>query len=267
MIAPFELDWMGGVAEAHFRRRRPLIDEMPWGTLHASDYPAGAVEYARKSWAEGAYQEYCTAAAFAELLRALLEVRAPVDLIGMAGEFIADEMLHTELNARMAMELGGAPPLVVDFDALTPPVTPGLDAFGRANELAIKYCCVGETLSVPILSGTMRAATHPLTRAVLTRIVQDEPAHARLGWLYLEWAHEQLDDAERERLGRVVADTIARYAPLWSEPATATGAHGGALGWMPPADYDAVARRAVAEDIVGPLARLGISVPGATMTG
>lgn len=262
MIAPFELEWLGGASERYFRRRRPGADDLPWESLDPAEYPPALVESARASWTEGAYNEYCSAAAFAELLGALLAARAPIDLVGMAGEFIADEMLHVELNARMAMVLGGGAPLQVDFGRLTPRVTPRLPAFQRANELVVRVCCVGEALSVPLLAGSMKAASHPLTRAVLTRIVRDEPPHARLGWLYLEWAQDRLDRAERRRLGRVATEALAAFTTDWERldrsgqavPLEAVRA----LGWMEASAYASVARQAALEEVVVPLRRFGI---------
>jgi hypothetical protein len=263
----FELELLGGPAERSWRRLRPGVEELPWSSLDARDYPAELCALARRSWTEGAFREYCTAAAFAALLRAMLEARAPLDLVGMAGDFVADEMLHAELNARMAMRLGGAAPFQVDFDALVPKVAGG-DARLGAVELGVRVCCVGEALSVPMLAGTMRAAEHPLTRSVLERIVRDEPAHAELGWRLLEWADGWLDDGQRAHLGRVARDALAESVPAPS----ASRAEGGvtsegwrvsdvhALGWMEASDYGALAATVVQHDIVEPLERFGIAM-------
>ncbi len=42
----FELDWQGGTAERYFRRARPGIDELPWGTLSPAGYSPELVEAA-----------------------------------------------------------------------------------------------------------------------------------------------------------------------------------------------------------------------------
>ena len=265
MIERFELSWAGGPAERHVRRRRPGVDELPWGTLHPASYPPELVERARLSWTEGAFNEYCSAAAFAELTAALLAANAPIDLVGMAGDFAADEMVHVELNARVAMELGGGAPVSVDFGALTKRPRKRLSPLQRASEICVRTCCVGEAFSVPMLVGTWRSAGHPLTRAVLERIVKDEAPHARLGWLYLEWAAPRLDDRERARLARVAEEALAEYAPYWRGLSSMTNdgiAMGDvhALGWMEANAYAALARTAVRDDIVTPLGRQGISL-------
>jgi hypothetical protein len=273
---PFELEWLGGPAERHFRRGRPGIDDLPWDTLRPGDYPPELVDRARVSWTEGAFNEYSTAAAFTYLLRCMLEANAPIDLVGMAGEFIADEMLHVELNARLAMELGGGAPYLVDFDNLTPRLDADLDATQRTNELMIRICCVGETFSIPMLSGSMRAATHPLTHAVLQRIVQDEAPHGRLGWLWLEHIGPSLDDVERARLARVATDSLRQFESFWKLPASTASngvtsegfqlAHVHDLGWMEAQHYASEARTAVSDKIVAPLAHYGIELDAAQVT-
>jgi hypothetical protein len=258
----FELDWMGGAAAAHVRRRRPGIDDLPWGTLDAAAYPEALVDRARLSWTEGAFSEYCTAAAFAELVRALLAVAAPIDLVGMAADFVADELLHVELNARMAAELGGGAPYLVELDKLAPVTDPLLTPLQRASELAVRISCVGEAFSAPLLIATTRAAAHPLTRAVLARIARDEPPHARIGLLYLAWAGDRLDDAERQRLAAVALDELGACASAWRGlPDNAVRLSDiNALGWMESGAYARAARRAVRTRVVAPLAAAGIPI-------
>jgi hypothetical protein len=271
MGEPFDLEWLGGVTERHFRKIRPGVDEMPWGTLDAKRYPTALVDRARISWTEAAYNEYCTAAAFAALLEALLQAKAPIDLVGMASDFVADEVLHVELTSRIAMELGGGAPYVIDFEHLRRQPKPELSARQRANELVVHVCCVGEAFSLPMLASAYSSATHALTRAVLQRIVADEAPHGRLGWAYLEWAQDELDDAERARLAEVAIETIAQLAPLWQrlssrvvDGVTTEGyliEHVRELGWTESSQYAVRARKAIAEDVAAPLAKFGIVLP------
>lgn len=271
----FELEWSGGAPERLFRRRRDTRD-LPWETLDPREFPPALVARARASWTEGAFSEYCSAAAFADVQKALLEVGAPIDLIGAAGEFVADEMLHVELNARVVMALGGAPPVRVDLEAMTPRPTPGLDPLQRACDVVVRTCCVGEALSVPLIGGTRVAAKQTLVGAVLERVVHDEGPHAALGGWFLEWAHERLDDAERARLAFVALDALRLAAAPWREQGAPSPdgvvtdegylvADVNALGWMESGEYLRVARRAVRERVVEPLARFGIELPPAAV--
>src|SRR5262249_17464725 len=145
----------------------------------------------------------------------MLAAKAPIDLVGMASDFIADEILHVELTSRIAMELDGGAPIEVDFETLGPAPPSHATPLQRASDLAIRLCCVSEAFSLPMLAGVMRSAAHPLTHAVLEVIVRDEAPHGRLGWLYLDWVAERMDDAERKRLAAAALETLRTLSPVW----------------------------------------------------
>lgn len=260
MSAIFELGWLGGAAEGHFRRKRPEALDMPWGTLDPRAYPSDLVDAARMAWTQGAFSEYATGAALSVLMAALLRARAPVDLVGMAGDFVCDEMLHAELNARMAMELGGGAPCVADLDAMVPGVD-AKDPLLSATELAVRLCCVSEAVSSPLLAATAAAATHPLVRAVLMQIAKDEPPHALLGWLVLEWASPRLDDRARRHLARAataqLTELCADFPPSPPHPSPDAVTD---LGWLPVERYLPLAEEVIDRDVVARLADYGIEV-------
>jgi len=193
----FELELLGGKYEQRYRRQRPEVEALPWGTIRREDYPAEIVEAARTSWTGSAFQEYRTAVAVTQTLKCLLEARAPLDLIAMASRFPLDEVVHVELCARMAMELGGAVEIVHDPDALVALPREDLDPVLRCADLVVRFFCVGEAISIPMLRGTWHAATRPLARGVLGIIVRDEAAHGTFGFTYLDWALPLLPDSAR----------------------------------------------------------------------
>jgi hypothetical protein len=263
---PFELEWMGGAAEHYFRKARPAIDDLPWGTLHTSEFAPLAVDQARSSWTEVAINEYRAVAAFSELLRALVDVRPPLDLLGMTSDFLADECSHTELASRMAMELGGGAPREVDFDRFT--VRPrGLTPMQKANELVLRLACVSEAFSGGTATVSYASTTHPLPHAVYETILRDEAHHRRLGGLYFEWALARIDDAELQRLGRVLHESLSAFAPFWKSRSARAEVPPGwpeddlrALGWLRPPRFAPVAREVVVRDILDPLETIGIAI-------
>jgi hypothetical protein len=265
VIAAFELDWLGGAAAARLRRRRPGVDQLPWGTLDAAAYDDDTIAAARAAWTEGAFSEYASAAAFARLAGALLEAGAPIDLTAMAGDFVVDEITHVELNARLAAAAGGATPHLVELERLAP-VTSDRPAIARAAELAIRICVVGESLSVPVLTAAARCARHPLVRAVLARIAHDEGPHARLGAMVLGWAGDRLAP-HRTHLMEVAARALEAYAPLWrEEPAHPERGPRGSesredLGLLAPSIHHHLLRRAVRVRVVPALAAAGLAPP------
>ena len=266
MKEPFQIEWMGGPAEHHFRKARPAGGELAWGTLTPSKYAPAAIEYARGAWTEVAINEYRAVASFCEVLRALVDVKAPLDLLGMTSYFLADECSHVELASRMAMELGGAAPRSVDLDHFASrPV--GLTPFQRANELMLRVSCVAEAFAGGTASVSLDNTSHPLPRSVYETILRDEAHHRRLGGLYFEWALSRIDGAELRRLGQVMLAALRGVAPFWqSRTAKGEGKPSlpeddlRALGWLVPQRFADIAREVAVRDILDPLATIGITI-------
>jgi hypothetical protein len=242
---------------------RPEVEEMPWGTLDLAGIPEADLVAARKAWTGAAFQEHRTGVACAATLRALIEARAPLDLIAVASRFPLDEMVHVELCARMAMELGGGTEIVHDPDQLVLDGDRSVSALTRAAELVVRFFCVGEALSIPLLRGTWHAAKHPLPRAVLGRIVRDEAAHGTFGFSFLDWALPQMNDQEIAHVGRHADIGIRFIARQWvtlrGRPRRKPGP-GDALAWMESDAYLALAERSMRDKVIEPLRARGVPV-------
>jgi hypothetical protein len=264
MNEPFEVEWMGGAAEHHFRKVRPGADDLPWGTVRLDDYSPVAVEYARNAWTEVAINEYRAVASFSEVLRALVDVKAPLDLLGMTSDFLADECAHVELASRVAMDLGGGVLRMVDMENFAVRLR-GMTPLQRANELVLRVSCVSEAFSGGTATVSLATTKHPLPHAVYETILRDEALHRRLGGLYFEWAYARIDAAELERLGRVLHEGLRAFSAFWRLPEKVTQARLPeddlkALGWLAPPAFANVAREVVVRDILDPLATIGISM-------
>lgn len=256
----FVLEWLGGAAAKRFRRARPE-DELPWDTLRPSDYDEDVLTDARAWWTELAANELAAVIQFSSVLQALACAQAPLDLVGMTSDFLADECAHVELGARAAMALGGAAPRTVDFaEALSTPPS-DLTPAQWAAERVLRVSCVAEVLAEAAAARTYAACTEPLPRALYTSILRDEVYHKQLGALYIEYAYESWSDAERARLGRVLADELLKFRNLWSgAPRVPVGAtvpeH--RLGFLKRGELASVALDAALTKIVKPLAEIDI---------
>jgi hypothetical protein len=269
----FTIEWMGGVAEHHFRRARPE-DEIAWHALQRSQYREVALQAARRVWTDVAISEYAAIASFSQVVSALAEARAPLDLIGMTSDFLADEVKHVELASRLVMQLGGAAPRKFEPARLAPRTQPGLTPFQRANELALRVGCIGEAYASGTAVPIMRTTGHPVVRAVYETILRDEARHCRFGSLYFEWAERRLDSAERARLAQVAMQTLRHYATLWRAPATlppadqrVTEHEARELGWFQHESYRPVAIATVREQILPCLRALALPLPEAELAG
>lgn len=268
----FAIEWMGGAAEHHYRRARPLDEDIAWHTLDASKYREAALASARRVWTDVAISEYAAIASFSHVVSALVEARAPLDLIGMTSDFLADEVKHVELASRLLMRLGGAAPRSFDPSRLAPRPLASLTPLQRANELALRVGTIGEAYASGTAVPIMRATGHPVVRAVYATILRDEARHVRFGSLYFEWAEEFLDDAERARLAQVAMHTLRQYALLWQRPAAAPNdesvaneAEARELGWFQHAEYTPLALRTVRDEILPSLRALQLPLPDAEL--
>lgn len=251
-MSSFELALIGGPWGRRLAPRRAFVDELPWD----EDLPRDADD-ARLVWTRTAFSEYASAAAFAEIACAFLAAGAPIDLVAAAGDFVVDEIVHTELAARIAAALGGAVELEVDLTRLVRPAA-AADPLLRAAELVVRTSCVGEALTVPILKLSRDLAGSALIAAALARVVADESSHAKLGTWFLDWAEPRLDDRARARLGEVATAAVRSFAPLFGGSCGGSG-----LGTVGCDRYDPVFADAVIDRVVGPLAVRGIVVPWA----
>ncbi len=252
----FQLSLLGGPWGRRIARRRSWLDELPWQEKLPRD-----LDDLRVLWTRTAFSEYASAAAFAEVAAALLGCGAPIDLVAAAGEFVAEEIVHTEAAARVAASLGGAVALEVDLERLVRPAA-GEDSLLRAAELIVRTSCVGEAMTLPMLKLSRRLAGSELIEGVLARVATDEVAHAQLGWWFLDWAEPRLDDAARQRLGSVAGDALAAFGQLLGGDCSTSGL--GAIGCDM---YDAALANAAARHVARPLAARGISVPDAALAG
>jgi hypothetical protein len=252
----FELELLGGATERRYRRMRPEVEEMPWGTLDLSKATPADLVAARRAWTGAAYQEHRTAVACAATLRALLEAQAPIDLIAFASRFPLDEMVHVELCARMAEECGGGTEIRYVPDAVVMDAAKDARPQLRLAELAVRFFCVGEAISIPLLRATWHHSHHPLPKAVMGRIVKDEAAHGTFGFTVLDWLGDRLDESDRAHLGTMAdlaIDFLERqWADLAKRPRSAPH-DGDVLGWMQTDDYLAAAKKALLRDVVTPL--------------
>lgn len=254
---------LGGAVERRYRRMRPEVEAMPWGTIDVSGVPEADLVAARRAWTGAAYQEHRTGVACCATLRALMEARAPLDLIALASRFPLDEMVHVELCARMAMEIGGGTEIVHDPQAMVLDADPAQSPLMQAADLVVRFFCVGEALSIPLLRGTWHAARHPLPRAVLGRIVKDEAAHGTFGFTFLDWALPNLSEEDRAVLGRRADLAIRAIQALWDDlrrRPPRTQSPGDALAWMQTDAYLALAARSMDVQVLKPLRDRGLPI-------
>lgn len=253
----------GAGLERRYRRMRPDVEALPWDSFDASIYDDDVRVAARAAWTGAAFQEHRTAAAVVVSLRALIEARAPLDLIALATRFPLDEITHVEMCARMAGVLGGGTEVLHRPNELIRDPDRSLSPLMRAADIVVRLYCVGEALSIPLLRGAWHAAKHPLPKAILGTIVKDEAAHGTFGYWFLDWALPRLGPSERDRLAVSAERAIAPIRDLWrqiegSAPQPDSEAH--PLGWLQSEAYLETAHASMQKSVVAPLRARSIPV-------
>lgn len=190
------------------------VDTFDWAALASAEHDPRERERGRRSFVLRALDEQRSLAAFTELLGELVEVGAPIDVIGSLARVVRDEVLHVDLCDRVVKALGGwderAPePQWVKSDKRLP-------LRQRVLATVLGSLCVGETISVHMIAGVRKGASDPVVQEVLTRLLADESFHSRFGWWWLETMPLTDDDlAFAKRYVEKLLPTIVRQmAPM-----------------------------------------------------
>ena len=192
---------------------RTQVHREPWPDFAAFDraaYPALLRRAAAVQWAGRARNEHGSVHQFSELLHALTHARAPVSILGALARLITDEVRHAELCAEMALacdpEGPTREPAIFRFPVPRAPWQPAPRPDGDgdpqpvyrwAADAILTACCIGETLSRPMLAAVETVTTDPVVESVAVQILRDEHLHATFGWETLSWLVPELDDESR----------------------------------------------------------------------
>ncbi|MBL4850351.1 MAG: hypothetical protein JKY65_32950 [Planctomycetes bacterium] len=207
---------------------RTQIRREPWPDFEGFErerYPLELRREAAEQWAGRARAEHGSIHQFSQIAHALATARAPLVLLGALARLITDEVRHAELCFAMAVacepELSPGP---ASWPALTtpwkPPPPDADDAalLAWASRAILIACCIGETISRPMLDAIATVATDPVAEGCARQILRDEHLHATFGWEALAHLVPRLGAAERELLQETLRTSLAGF-----EQSTACG--------------------------------------------
>jgi hypothetical protein len=259
----FEVSFCGGRTEDIYRKLRPEIERLPWRRTGLDSLGAKETLQARRAWTQMSLQEYSGSASHLAIARALVRAQAPVDLCAAGIQFAQDELVHAEICARMAVELGGGVAISYDREQCFPIEGDDDAPLQRAADGIMGNYCVGEAWALPMAKAVVSGERNALLRGVRRRLVRDEVNHGRFGWLFLDWMRDQglLTAAERGRLGiaagRAVRHLRQRLAALdlWPDD---TFTPISPFGEFNRSDYQTLGERCLVEAVLTPLLSYGI---------
>ena len=206
---------------------RKQVHRDPWPEFARFDpslWPPPQRRAAAIQWAGRARNEHGSVQQFGQLTQVLASARVELELLGCLARMITDEVRHAELCAAMALAIWpeGAPlePRVFRWPQPRPPwrdppspreVLDPEPRLAWAAEVILTACCLGETLSKPMLEALVVVTTEPLAEAVSRQILRDEHLHATFGFEALELLLPRLSDESRARLQVELASDFAGF--------------------------------------------------------
>ena len=216
---------------------RRQVHRDPWPDFAAFD-PTPWTDKQRRDaalqWSGRARNEYGSVQQFTIVAHALSNARVELEVLGCLARLITDEVRHAELCAAMAMAVWPEgiereppvfrwPPPRLPWP-MPPPEHPPLLPGAPAPDLAVAEptlawaagsiltaCCMGETLSKPMLEALVVVTTEPLAEAVARQILRDEHLHATFGWEMLSLLLPRLSADSRATLQTQLEDDFAGF--------------------------------------------------------
>jgi hypothetical protein len=207
---------------------RKQVHRAPWPDF-ASFEPGPWAERTRRDaalqWAGRARNEHSSVQQFAQLTQVLATARVELELLGCLARLITDEVRHAQLCAAMALAIWpegtSVEPALFRWPQPRPPWAdpPGPrivqddpePRLAWAASAILTACCLGETLSKPMLEALAVVATEPLAEAVARQILRDEHLHATFGFEALALLLPRLRDESRAKLQAQLADDFAGF--------------------------------------------------------
>lgn len=259
---------------------RTQVRRDPWPDFESFErerYSPELLSEGARNWAARARAEYGSIHQFSQVAHALTCARAPLHLLGALARLLTDEARHAELCLEMARACD--PELDPKAFRWTEPKTPwGLppgpeagdtERLGWAARAILVACCLGETLSRPMLDAIALVATDPVAEGCARQILRDEHLHATFGWEALAYLVPQLSPTDLERLqetlrsalagfeastacGVTVAELAGTEVQIARDPATPN------LGVLTPQQYAAIFYSTLEQEIFPKLEGLGL---------
>ncbi|EDM80908.1 hypothetical protein PPSIR1_28398 [Plesiocystis pacifica SIR-1] len=213
---------------------RRQVHRDPWPDFSTFDPAPWSVDQRRRAareWAHRGRNELGSVQQFSELCHALATARVEFEILGSLARLITDEVRHAQLCTEFAAVLWPAEALGPIEDTLDWPrprapwrAAPELrrpraegdpddeSAVLRwAASAILTACCLGETLSRPMLEALAIVATEPLAEAVCRQILRDEHLHATFGWEALGALLPRLGEDDRAALQAQLGEDLRGF--------------------------------------------------------
>jgi hypothetical protein len=131
-------------------------------------------------------QEHLAVGAFALLTQELAQVGCEPVVLSLIARAAADEIRHAEVCRQMAMALLGGAAVPARYRGLPKiPAQKETSPADRALLHVVEMCCLSESITAVYFTEMISRASHPVAKAAVESLLEDEIDHSRVGWAYL----------------------------------------------------------------------------------
>jgi hypothetical protein len=163
---------------------------------------------AMRTWRGRMVNEHISAQVWGALLGQLMRAAVPPEALRGVAEAASDELRHAEQCAAVVEALGGtAVAPLPELEAV--PEHPDATPLEAALRNLISVGCMSETIAVSIIRAEQAELDDSVLGQVLSTILADEVAHARLGWGILGRCAPALDAELKARLSAYLVPAFA----------------------------------------------------------
>ena len=206
----------------------------------------------QQEWYSRVKAEYGSAAIAARMLQYLIAVGGSDTLINTCMRIVRDELDHARLSHECLVAFGGNHLSVsIHADDLSKVPTQNNILPQMLDELTQSFL-LGESFAVPLFHGMYANAKHPLAKAMLTRVLQDEGTHRAFGWAVLDAMLQRPGTEIRMYISTRLPDLLtkfkAAYAPENSQDTLSQAELD--FGLMQPSDYYRIWKTCYGEDLM-----------------
>jgi hypothetical protein len=146
-------------------------------------------------WFNQAIAEYTSSARTVELCHWMQCSAISPDLIRDAIRISDDEMVHAQMCYDIAIKVGCTQTLPLETMQLS--LQREFEPLIKSLLLVIvQSYCFGETVAVPLFSAMRHSSSNAQVLEVFDRVLEDEPRHAKFGWLTLAWCYENIGEVK-----------------------------------------------------------------------
>jgi hypothetical protein len=236
---------------------------IPWDAWDASALDALDAEARARVggvWRERQRQEHLAVGAFALLAAELAADGCEPVVLALAARAAADEVRHAEVCRRLAAGLLGEEAVPARLRGCPRvPRHEGAAAEDRVLFHVVEMCCLSETFTGVYLTEMLARTTHPVARAAVESLLEDEIDHGRVGWAYLATrAAERRVAGLAEALPGMLDRTIGRVLRACRKAPEADDPAREAFGFLGNDAGAAIFTRTLGEVILPGLEMLGV---------